>query len=70
MLGPGASVAANLAWWHVAKCLPASRAAVFTLLVPVVGATLGVVWLGDPLTPVAGLVAMLILPGVYLAEAE
>ena len=67
-LGLGASVLGNLAWWHVAEALPASRAAVFILLVPVVGALLGVIWMGDPLTPLAILGGGMILAGVYLAE--
>lgn len=69
-LGVGAGVVANLAWWHVAEALPASRAAVFILLVPVVGALFGVLFMHDPLT-LAGLFgATLILCGLYLAEME
>jgi drug/metabolite transporter (DMT)-like permease len=69
-LGLGASVLANLAWWHVAEALPASRAAVFILLVPVTGAIFGVAIMHDPLTPLAILGAGMILSGVYMAEVE
>ena len=68
LLALGASAAANLAWWHVAARLPANRAAIFILLVPVVGAAAGALFLGDPLTPIALAGAGLVLAGIYLAE--
>jgi drug/metabolite transporter (DMT)-like permease len=66
-LGTIPIVVAYLAWFRALKLLPASTAAIGTLLVPVVGVLSSVLLLGDPFGPrqIAGMA--LTLAGVGLA---
>jgi len=55
-----------LAWnWALAR-VPASRAAVFLNVQPIVGALLGIAFLGDPLTPFIAVGGGLIVAGLSL----
>lgn len=67
-LALGASIIAQLTWWQVADQLPANRAALFILLVPVAGAGIGVLALGDPLTPASVMGGGLILAALWLGN--
>lgn len=68
ILGLGSSALANLIWWMVAERMTASRAALFILLVPLVGALTGVVLMGDPLSWQLILGGSMILAALYLAQ--
>jgi len=56
-----------LAWNYALERVPAPRAAIFLNLQPLVGALLGVVWLGEPLTAFTAAGGGLILIGLWLA---
>lgn len=68
-LALGASVIAQLTWWQVANQLPANRAALFILLVPIAGAFIGVIAMGDPLTPAAAVGAGMIVAALWIGES-
>ncbi|MBP7960973.1 MAG: DMT family transporter [Caldilineaceae bacterium] len=68
ILGLGSSAVANLVWWMVAERMEASRAALFILLVPLIGALSGVLFLGEPVTWQMLLGGSMILAALYLAQ--
>jgi drug/metabolite transporter (DMT)-like permease len=70
ILGMGSSAAANLVWWMVVERMPASRAALFILLVPVVGAGMGVLFAGEPVTWPALMGGGMVLTALYIAQVS
>lgn len=65
-IGPG--LLANLWWWQTAQWLPASRAAVYVYLIPLITMAFAVLFLGESLSPAQLAGAALVLCGVWLAE--
>ena len=68
LLGLGAGALANLWWLQLLSHTDASRAALALFLIPVVSTILAVAWLGEPLTPVIVLGALLVLAGVVVVQ--
>jgi drug/metabolite transporter (DMT)-like permease len=62
-----ASVATVWLWMRGLRHVPASRAGIFTVCLPVSAATVGVVWLGEPFGPAHGLAFAMALAGLVLA---
>src|SRR4030095_10861041 len=56
----------SAAWNYALERVEAPRAAIFLNIQPLLGALLGVWWLGEPLTAFMGLGGALILRGVHL----
>ncbi len=56
-----------MAWNYALERVEAPRAAIFLNLQPLVGALLGVFWLGEPLTPFTVVGGLLILTGLHMA---
>lgn len=65
-IGPG--LLANLWWWQTAQWLPASRAAVYVYLIPLITMAFAVLFLREPLSRAQLAGAGLVLGGVWLAE--
>jgi drug/metabolite transporter (DMT)-like permease len=55
-----------LAWNWALERVPAPRVAIFVNVQPLIGAALGVVWLGEPLTAFIAAGGLLILGGLWL----
>ena len=55
------------AWNYALERVEAPRAAIFLNIQPLLGALLGVWWLGEPLTPFIALGGLIILTGVHFA---
>jgi drug/metabolite transporter (DMT)-like permease len=65
------ALAAAYSWWAVGiRALGASRAAVFSNLIPVVGLTVAYLWLGETLPPLAWLGAAIAIAGVWLTTTR
>lgn len=62
-----ASVGTVWLWMTGLQAVPATRAGVFTAMLPVSSAAVGVLWLGESLTPAQGLALVLAVAGVVLA---
>lgn len=60
---------AYLLWYRSVGKLGSSRTAIYLNLVPVVALTAGVLWLGEPLTALSLLGAVLVIGGVMLVRA-
>jgi drug/metabolite transporter (DMT)-like permease len=68
--GIGVSFASYLAWFWLLRRYLASNLAVFSFMTPLFGVTLGVLILGEPLTPNFVLGAALVLAGIALVSGE
>ncbi len=68
ILGMGSSAVANLVWWMVAERMAANRAALYILLVPLIGALSGVFLLGEPVSWQLVIGGGMILAALYLAQ--
>ena len=68
-LGVFPTVVAYWSWSYVLARVPASRAAIYTYLVPVLSALMASVWIGERPTLVFGIGAALALLGVRMATA-
>jgi len=68
ILGVGAGALANFWWWKILQLMPAGRAGVFLLGLPVVSTLIGVLLLREPLPPMAISGAICVLLGMYLTQ--
>jgi drug/metabolite transporter (DMT)-like permease len=68
-LGVFPTVVAYWSWSYVLARVPASRAAIYTYLVPVLSALMASGWIGERPTLVFGIGATLALCGVMMATA-
>jgi drug/metabolite transporter (DMT)-like permease len=57
-------------WMTGLKAVPASQGGVFTVMLPVAAAAVGVLALGEPFTPVQAIAFLLALAGVVLASVR
>ena len=64
----GSSVIASILYYHVLGQLPASRVSSFSYLQPLMGSSLGIILLGEPISGVLFSGGALILSGVLLTE--
>jgi drug/metabolite transporter (DMT)-like permease len=68
LLGVGSGALGNLLWLSILRELPASRAALVLFLIPLIAAVLSVTLLGEPITPLLILGALLVLASVVVAQ--
>ncbi len=68
LLGLGSGAIANLWWLDLLSQLDASRAGMILLAIPVFATALAVVFLNEPLTPLAAAGAVLVLAGVGIMQ--
>ena len=66
--GALASAVAFLLWCYLIKHMEASKAAISSLAVPVVGIVSGIVFLGESLTLAMGMGMLLVFAGIVLAQ--
>ncbi len=70
LLGIGGGALANLWWMRILASTTAARAGMVLFLIPVISTALSVIGLGEPLTPLVVIGAMLVLAGVALVERD
>jgi drug/metabolite transporter (DMT)-like permease len=62
------SFASYLAWYWLLRRYLATRLSIFSFLTPIFGVAFGVLVLGDPVTPVFGMGALLVLAGITVVS--
>lgn len=65
-----ASVGTVWLWMTGSRHVPAAQAGIFTVMLPISSALVGVLWLGESLTPLQGLAFAIALAGIALAWSE
>jgi drug/metabolite transporter (DMT)-like permease len=68
LLGVGSGALANLFWLTLLAHMPASRAALLLLLIPLISAAMSVAFLGEPITPLLVAGSVLVLAGVVVVQ--
>ena len=70
LLGLGAGALANIWWLRILAATTAARAGMTLFLIPVISTAVAVLALGEPLTPLVVIGALLVLAGVALVERD
>jgi len=70
LLGLGAGALANIWWLRILGATTAARAGMTLFLIPLISTAVAVVALGEPLTPLVVVGALLVLAGVALVERD
>lgn len=70
LLGLGAGALGNIWWLRILAATTAARAGMALFLIPVISTAVAVVTLGEPLTPLVVVGALLVLAGVALVERD
>jgi drug/metabolite transporter (DMT)-like permease len=70
LLGLGAGALANIWWLRILGSTTAARAGMTLFLIPLISTTVSVLALGEPLTPLVVIGALLVLGGVGMVERD